>query len=175
MRRPQLLIFAGLPGVGKTTLSQQLTARCGWVHLRIDTIEQGLRELCGISVEGEGYRLAYRIAADNLRLGNSVIADCCNPIALTRREWCDVAESTGARAVGIEIICSEVEAHRHRVEERAADIAGLALPDWAAVQARGYQPWQEAEIRIDTAASSPAESLDALLSALENAAIFTGD
>lgn len=52
--------------------------------MRIDTVEQAIRDLCDFNVEGEGYRLSYRIAADNLKLGISVVADSCNPIDLTR-------------------------------------------------------------------------------------------
>lgn len=64
----KLFIFAGRPGSGKTTLSRRLARHLGLLHLRIDTLEQGLRDLCHVDVEGEGYRLAYRLAADNLRL-----------------------------------------------------------------------------------------------------------
>jgi predicted kinase len=85
---PTLYVFAGLPGVGKTSLSQRLARIFKAVHLRIDTIEQSLRDVCGMAaVQGEGYGLAYRLAADNLRLGLNVIADSCNPISLTRDEW----------------------------------------------------------------------------------------
>lgn len=80
-------IFSGLPGSGKTTLARFLARRVGAAHLRIDTIEQALRDLCSVDVQGEGYRLAYRVAADILSSGGSVAADSCNPIELTRREW----------------------------------------------------------------------------------------
>ena len=69
MARATLYIFAGLPGSGKTTLSQGLASRLGAAHLRIDTIEQVLRDLCSLEVQGEGYRLAYRVAGDILRSG----------------------------------------------------------------------------------------------------------
>ncbi len=84
---PILYIFSGLPGSGKSTLSQMVAQQLRAVYLRIDTIEQGLRELCAIDAQSEGYRLAYRIASDNLRVGLSVVADSCNPVELTRREW----------------------------------------------------------------------------------------
>lgn len=105
---PILFILSGLPGTGKSTLAKLIAREYRAVWLRIDTIEQGLRDLCGCNVEGEGYRLAYRIAADNLRLGNHVVADSCNPIELTRKEWEAVAESNSCWYIDIEIVCSDM-------------------------------------------------------------------
>src|ERR1043165_8989802 len=107
-----LYIFSGLPGSGKTTLAQILARRVNAIYLRIDTIEQALREFCSLNVEGEGYRFLYRVAADNLRLGISVVADSCNPIELTRREWEQIASEAGAQYVNIEGVCSDLQQHR---------------------------------------------------------------
>lgn len=95
MTPPTLFIFAGMPATGNTSLSQCLAASLNAIHLRIDTIEQAIRDLCDFPVEGEGYRLAHRVAADNLRLELCVVTDSCNPIELTRREWECVAEDEG--------------------------------------------------------------------------------
>lgn len=146
-----LYIFAGLPGSGKTTLSQQLAERLNCAYLRIDTIEQALRDLCSVNVQGEGYRLAYRVAADNLRLGVSVVADSCNPIELTRREWERVALETRSRYVNVEVVCSDATEHRRRVETRTVDVAGLTLPTWNDVENREYDAWTVDHIVIDTA------------------------
>jgi len=146
-----LYVFSGLPGSGKTVLSQLLAQRIGAAHLRIDTIEQALRDLCAFDVQGEGYCLAYRIAADNLRLGLDVIADSCNPIALTRDAWRQTAVDADARSVDIEVVCSDVAEHRRRVEHRASTVPGLRLPTWAEVENREYHPWTRARIVIDTA------------------------
>ena len=158
MAVPILYIFAGLPGSGKTTLAEHLAADLRAVHLRIDTIEQALRDLCNFQVEGEGYRLAYRVAADNLRLGMSVVADSCNPIELTRREWESVATEEGAEFVNIEVVCSDTAEHRRRVETRASTVPNMPLPSWEDVVAREYQSWAVPRVTIDTAGSSPETS-----------------
>jgi len=161
-----LYVFSGLPGVGKTVLSQRLAARLSAAHLRIDTIEQVLLDLCGVDVQGEGYGLAYRIAADNLRSGVSVVADSCNPIELTRLEWENVAVESGAQSVNIEIICSDKVEHRKRVERRVSTAACQRPPTWEEVENREYHAWVRDRIVIDTATNSEAECLDMLLGEL---------
>jgi predicted kinase len=161
-----LFIFSGLPGTGKTMLSQRLAQSVKAVHLRIDTIEQGLRDVCNVGVQGEGYRLAYRIAGDNLKLELDVVADSCNPIELTRREWERVAQDSGADFVNIEVVCSDAREHRRRIESRVSDIAGLKLPTWEEVQQREYHCWSQDRIIIDTAGRPESQSVDALLRAV---------
>jgi predicted kinase len=102
---PGLVALSGLPGVGKTTVTRELAIVLDAVHVRIDSIEQALRN-AGMTVYDEGYRVAYALAEDNLRLGRIVIADCVNPWPLTRREWQAVADRAAARALIVELVCS---------------------------------------------------------------------
>ena len=150
---PTLYIFAGLPGSGKSTLAQRLAQELRCAYLRIDTVEQALRDLCSCDVQGEGYRLSYRVATDNLRLGVSVVADSCNPIELTRREWEQVAREAHARHLNIEIICADAVEHRRRVESREATVPGLRLPTWDEVENRKYEESTVERIVIDTSGS----------------------
>jgi predicted kinase len=168
MSQPVLYIFSGLPASVKTTLSPLLAVRLGNTHLRIDTIEQGLRDLAQFEPEGKGYRLAYRIARDNLNLGQSLIADSCNPIALTRREWEQVAIEAGAASVNIEVICSDAKIHSERAETRDVDIPDIVLPDWLATQERHYEAWSVPRIVIDTADQNVEASFEMLLAGLKN-------
>jgi predicted kinase len=151
---PILFIFSGLPGSGKSTLSRCIAKEYGALYLQIDTIEQGLRDLCNFDVEAEGYRLAYRIAADNLKLGHNVVADSCNPINITRIEWENVARENNSIFFNIEITCSDKNEHRKRVETRTSEIDNLKLPTWEDIGNREYHPWNIEIITIDTADKS---------------------
>lgn len=168
MRTPTLYIFSGLPASGKSTLAIKLARKLNATFVRIDTVEQGLRDLCNYKVEGEGYRLSYRIARDNLEIGNDVVADSVNPWELTRNEWNEVATTSGAKFVNIEMICSNENEHRDRVETRNVKIEGLKLPTWEEVKNRDYHEWTDPRIVIDTAGKAVDESLDQLISELKN-------
>lgn len=157
-----LYVLSGLPGTGKTSLSQRLARRFEAAYLRIDTIEQSLRDLCGIAVQEEGYRLAYRVAADNLRVGVSVVADSCNPVELTRNAWETVARETQARCVNIEVACSDTLEHRRRVETRKSSVPGLVPPTWEEVIRREYHVWVRERIAIDTARKTEDECFEEL-------------
>ena len=145
-----LIILSGLSGTGKTTIARELARQIDGVHLRIDTIEQTLRN-AGVDVYAQGYEIAYAVAEDNLRLGRRVVGDSVNPWPLTRAAWRGVAERAGVRALDVEIVCSDAAAHRHRVESRVADIAGHVLPTWQDVLNRDYRPWDTERLQIDTA------------------------
>lgn len=157
----QLIVIGGLPGTGKTSLANGLARVLDAVHVRIDTIEQALRNaMTGDGAIGAaGYVVAHGIAEDNLRLGRIVVADCVNPLGSTREAWRAVAQRAGVAVVEVELICSEASEHRHRIETRKSDIAGLKLPTWDDVACRQYEPWDGEPIVIDTAQRSVANSI----------------
>lgn len=165
-----LYIFGGLPGTGKSTLSAALAKELRATYLRVDVVEQALRD-AGVFVNGpEGYIVCYEMAKQSLRLGLDVIADTVNPIPITRQDWRSVAESLEIPYVEIEVVCSDENEHRHRNNTRITDINGLILPTWEKVKNRHYEAWDRDHIVIDTAHQTVEQSLVMLrnLLGLEN-------
>ncbi len=163
-----LIIIGGLPGTGKTTISLALACRLDAVHVRIDAIEQAIMNssIAPTTVEEAGYLVGYAVAEDNLRLGKTVLADSVNPLRLTRDAWLRVAKRAGVNAVEVEIICSDTDEHRRRIETRLSDIPGLRLPTWEEVVAREYHLWSSEHVVIDTANETTEQSLAKVCAAL---------
>lgn len=155
-----LVVFGGLPGVGKSSIAQALLTQCTAFYLRIDTIEQALRESGALAndVGAAGYMTAYALAAANLQPGHVVVADCVNPLPVTRDAWRDVARRTRSRLLEIEVVCSDRKMHRQRVESRRSDVVGLRVPDWSSVLAHEYAVWTELHWMIDSAGPNPQQA-----------------
>lgn len=153
---PILIVFGGLPGVGKTVIAKELARQIGAVYLRADSIEQALRDSGTMAdpVNDAGYRAAYAVAGENLCLGLDVIADCVNPLHITREAWREVARQSGVGIFEVEVTCSDQGAHKLRVERRSSDIPGLKLPTWQEVVGRNYEPWDREHAVVDSAQST---------------------
>jgi predicted kinase len=164
---PVLIVVSGLPATGKSTVASGLVRRTGFAYLRVDRIEQA------IVGSGEaraplgpvGYLVAYDVAAEQLRHGVSVVAECVNPLGVTRDAWRDIAAVNGARLLEVELICTDLAAHRTRVQTREVDIPGLPLPSWQQVLDREYEPWDRDHLVIDTATQPPAAAVETILGA----------
>lgn len=155
-----LIVFGGLPGTGKTTISRGLATRRLATYLRIDVIEQPIR-MSGFpkDVGRVGYVVANALAASNLANGQTVIADCVNPVRESREAWQATAALVGTPLIEVEVICSDPVEHRRRVEQRVSEMDGLVLPTWQDVLDRDYAPWPEPHLIVDTARLSPAEAI----------------
>jgi predicted kinase len=162
-----LYIFGGLPATGKSTLSLRLAQQVQAVHLRIDTIEQAIRNGGGQITGPEGYLVGYQVAADNLKLGHRVVADSVNPLHITRRAWRSVAESIPVPYVEIEVVCTDRAEHRQRAEMRIADIPGHAMPSWNEITQREYERWTDKHIIVDTAGKTIEASFRELLQSID--------
>ena len=145
-------MVGGLPATGKSTIARALAQREQLPYLRVDTIEQAiLRSGTTNPSATAGYVVAYSLAADQLKVGFSVVVECVNPLAVTRRAWSTVAQRHSARLLNVEVTCSDEDEHRRRAEERVADIPDLVLPTWQQILDRDYDAWTTDRLVLDTA------------------------
>ena len=160
-----LIVFGGLPGTGKTTISRAVSAALAATYLRIDAIEQALRDggVPGGQVGSCGYAVAQAVAAGNLANGQSVVADCVNPVLASREGWRAVAARTATRLLEVEVVCSDTAEHLRRVTTRSADIAGLLSPSWESVLTHEYEAWDRSHLVVDSAIVSAAEAVTLVL------------
>lgn len=158
----QLITFSGLPGVGKTTIAKALCREMRATYIRIDVIESALREstLEAYPCGNAGYLAAAGLAKSNLLTGQTVVTDMVNPNRWSRELWSSVAMHCQVKALNIEVVCSNEKIHRERVENRQPDIEGHPLPSWESVKGRAYDPRDDIDLQLDSAALNVAQSVE---------------
>ncbi|MEP1124509.1 MAG: AAA family ATPase [Ilumatobacter sp.] len=148
-----LVVVGGLPGVGKTTIAAALARRTGANFVRIDAIETGIALASGSSstVGASGYVVGHQVVRSMLVEGMDVIVDAVNPVAAARQGWIDLGVEFGVDVLTVEVVCSDVDLHRRRVESRSPNLPGHVMPTWEDVTRLSYEPWPEADIVVDSA------------------------
>jgi predicted kinase len=149
-----LVVFGGLPGTGKTSISRQVAVELGATLLRVDSIEAAIKR-AGLPL-GEspaGYTVAHAVAADQLRADRAVVVDAVNPVRIARAGWEQLAAELDARLRFVRVAVPDVDEHRRRVQSRSSDIAGHVVPTWDAVAAAVHDPWTEPHLELDNSSS----------------------
>ena len=151
-----LVIFSGLPGAGKTTLAQHAARQLGAALLSKDVIEAALwrSEIGAAEKSGwAAYELMTALAAEQLRLGHSVVLDSVAATESIRSSWIALAADLHLDVRVVECVCSDVVAHRTRIEGRDRGIPGwpeLSWDDIEQVRAR-FEPWRRQRLVLDAA------------------------
>lgn len=131
----------------------------------MDTIEVAVGRAEGAAAQTNGwalppgYEIARDVAADQLRVGCSVVADSVNPLKISRDAWRDVGVGLGARVLEVEVVCSDPVEHRRRAEERVIDVEGLVRPSWEEILDRDYERWDRDHVVVDSALTSIDEAV----------------
>ncbi|WP_227468289.1 AAA family ATPase [Microbacterium sp. YJN-G] len=172
----RLVVVAGLPGVGKTSVAEALAERCGTVHLSIDVIEEAILA-CGLplgwKVGVAAYEAARAMAELNLRLGHDIVVDAVNDSDAARQTWRTAASRTDARLDFVHLMLPDEQEHERRLQNRERGLAHVGEPTWADVQRRRaeYAVWSDDVLEYDTSARSIDEIADALVARLNGAGI----
>jgi len=155
-QRPVLLVFAGPPGSGKTTVARAAAARLRAAYVRVDAIEAALWR-AGVHRDQPTGLAAYvvgnTVAAAALEAGTPAVVDAVNAVGAARDGWVATASQAGAVLRFVEVVCADPGEHRRRVSERFAtgpDSPGLPVPTWEQVVAREWEPWDGPRLLLDS-------------------------
>ncbi|MBI5567500.1 MAG: ATP-binding protein [Chloroflexi bacterium] len=163
----QFIVFAGLPGTGKSSIAEAVGRELGIPVFAKDWLEATLRRsgLASAEVGYAGYELLTTLAQRQLQLGQSVILDSVASIEAIRTRWRELAETYQAKWCVIECVCSDEAAHRARLAVRERGIPGWHELTWDDVErVKSYfAAWQDERLIID-AVNPLAENIAIVLS-----------
>jgi predicted kinase len=163
-----LAVFAGLPGVGKSTLAARVAAELPATVLAVDTVDFTLQryEVTEPRPGYAAYGVVAALAEVQLRIGHHVIIDAVNPVRAARQLWVELAERLGVPLRVVEVVCGDDAEHRRRVEARytsrdhdarptappTPERAKGDIPDWVRVLERQkeYEPYLGPRLVVDT-------------------------
>lgn len=169
--RPFVLIVTGLPGTGKSTLSDAVARQLGapsfqgdWLMGALSPARKVLYELDEPAYLDLYHSLLGSLVTRQCLLGQSAIVDCVVPNEVLER-WGALAAEHGHRFRVVECILSDRALHRSRIEGRVRGIPGWHEVDWDHVE------------RMEQRAPLTAERLvvDALRPVEENVAAVVAD
>jgi predicted kinase len=168
-----LIVVAGLPGSGKSTMAVDLGRALKCAVLAVDQAEAAMWR-AGVSPSAPTHHAAYLVvgalAAEQLALGHDVIVDAVNGPEPARAQWRELAGQVGAELKFIVVECGDDRVYRDRVEHRTRDIEGFPEPTWEGVLRRraDFPPWTDERLTIDSV-NSRAANLQAALEYLSAA------
>ena len=139
--------------MGKTTVAAALARRVGANFVRIDAIETGIALASELSLTAgaAGYVVGNQVVRSMLVGGMDVIVDAVNPVAAAWQGWIDLAVELGVSILTVEVVCSDKNLHRRRIESRSPNLPGHVMPTWEDVSRLSYEPWPFADLVVDSA------------------------
>jgi predicted kinase len=163
-----LIAMAGLPGTGKSAIAELVGARLLKPVVSVDPIESAILRAGIDSDQPTGlaaYLVAETLAESVMRAGHGVIIDAVNAVSPAREQWVDLAARSNESLKFIEVVCSDVELHRSRLEARQRNLPHVAEPTWHAVEQSldEYSEWSGSSGAVRRLTLDSVEPLEALV------------
>jgi predicted kinase len=162
-----LIVVAGLPGAGKTTMAADLGRALHCAVLGVDQAEAAMWR-AGVSLPAPTHHAAYLVVAalatEQLALGHDVIVDAVNGPEPARAQWRELARELDAELKFIVVECGNDRIFRDRLAHRSRNIEGFPEPSWEGVLRRRaeFPAWTDKRLTIDSV-NSRAANLNAAL------------
>lgn len=151
-----LVVMAGLPSSGKSTLATALAAALPAPVLSVDPVEAAMWRAGVDRGQPTGlaaYVVVEALAREQLAVGHSVVVDAVNDVAEARQQWVDLARRSAVPLRFVEVTCSDPVLHRQRLENRRRGLEGFVEPTWESVQSRreSWASWRHERLVLDSA------------------------
>lgn len=158
MNQPKLIVMSGLPGSGKSRVSEGIAKILEFPIFSVDPIESAIIK-SGIKKSFEtgyaAYLVAKALASEQLKLGNSVIIDAVNAEEEAKDVWRDLVKEHSLDLIVIECVLADTKLHKERIGSRTRNLHGIPEVTWDRVEARSqkYTPWKEPILMLDSSGS----------------------
>lgn len=167
MQGLKVVIVCGLPGSGKSTLSERISKKLGWPVFSVDPIESAILKSGierGFETGLAAYMVAETLADEQLKLGHSTIVDAVSAVDESKQMWRSLAAKHKAELVIIEVHCSDEKLHKQHLQARVKNLHGIPEVTWEDVDKRRkqYVAWKEHVLKLNSTEKSEANVMKAI-------------
>lgn len=154
MNAPKLIVMSGLPGTGKSTLSERIAKSLQLPIFSVDPIESAIIR-AGLAKSFEtgyaAYLVAEALAREQIKLHSGVVIDAVNAEDEAKQVWINCAKILQVPLVIIECTMKNPRLHRERLAARIRGLHGFDEITWERVEERrkAYTVWKQETLTVE--------------------------